>query len=97
MNSTKTKSKKSKIQKSTNNYILLTMLIQFVLSLSASLGLSLWTYYRGQDYWYIYPGATNQDHSVAYNIFINSLIWFVALMNFVPVSLLVTLEMVNFI
>lgn len=34
---------------------------------------------------------------MGYNIFINTLIWFVALMNFVPVSLLVTLEMVNFI
>ena len=61
MNSTKAKSKKSKIQISTNNYILLTMLIQFILSLSASLVLSIWTYYSGADYWYIYPNQANNE------------------------------------
>lgn len=61
MNSTKTKSKKSKIQISTNKYILLTMCIQLVLSLSASLVLSIWTYYRGANYWYIYPNQANSE------------------------------------
>jgi len=53
--------KTSKIAKATNNYILVTMLFQLVLSLVAAVATSLWTYYKGGEYWYLYPGDTNQD------------------------------------
>ena len=42
MNSTKAKAKRSKLQRSTNIYILLTMLVQFLLSLIAALIGSIW-------------------------------------------------------
>ena len=54
-NGTKPVAKTSGIAKSTNNYILITMLIQLVFSLVAASITSLWTYVRGEDYWYIYP------------------------------------------
>ena len=46
-NSTKAKAKKSKIQKATNKYILLTMLLQFTLSVGAALVVSIWTFLDG--------------------------------------------------
>jgi len=73
------------------------MLFQFILSVVASLVVSIWTYTFGQNYWYLYPFGDNKDDPLAYQIAVNTGIWFVALMNFVPVSLLVTLEMINFI
>lgn len=54
-NGTNAKSKTSSIAKSTNNYILVTMLIQFILSCVASVITSTWTYYKGAEYEYIYP------------------------------------------
>ena len=96
-NSTNARAKKSKIQISTNKYILLTMLFQFVLSLIASIVGSLWTYFQGGDMWYLYPNGSNNTEGLAKTISIQTGVWFVALMNFVPISLLVSLEMINFI
>ena len=73
------------------------MLFQFILSLTAAVATSIWTYFRGSQYWYLYPGDTNDDQSLALQISIQTGVWFIALMNFVPISLLVTLEMINFI
>lgn len=96
-NGTNAKSKVSKIAKSTNNYILLTMLIQLVFSLVAAVITSLWTYFKGDEYWYIYPKGNNDSINLGVLIPQQTGIWFIALMNFVPISLLVTLEMINFI
>ena len=46
-NGTKPVAKRSKIAMSTNNYILITMLIQLVLSLVAAVCTSLWTEIKG--------------------------------------------------
>ena len=97
MNGTNAKSKVSKIAKATNNYILVTMLIQFILSLIAAVASSIWTYYNGDKYWYLYPNENNDQMGLAVQICQQTGIWFIALMNFVPISLLVTLEMINFI
>jgi len=67
------------------------------LSIVAAVATSIWTYYRGGDYWYLYPGDTNQEQSLVIQILLQTGVWFIALMNFVPISLLVTLEMINFI
>ena len=96
-NGTNARSKTSKIAKSTNNYIMVTMLFQFCLSIAAAILTSMWTYFRGADYWYIYPGDSNTDMSLPLQIAQQTGIWFIALMNFVPISLLVTMEMINFI
>ena len=54
-NGAKPKPKVSKIAKATNTYIVITMLIQLVFSLVAGTITVLWTGFRGEDYWYIYP------------------------------------------
>ena len=58
-NGTNAVAKTSKIAKATNNYIVITMIFQFILSNVAAVATSIWTYYRGDDYWYLYPGDTN--------------------------------------
>lgn len=89
--------KTSKIARATNNYILITMLFQLCLSLVAAVATSIWTYFIGGDCWYIYPGDTNTETNLPTQIALQTGVWFIALMNFVPISLLVTLEMINFI
>lgn len=96
-NGSNARAKTSKIALATNKYIIFTMLLQFVLSLIAATATALWTFYKGAQYWYIYPGETNTDQSLALQISLQTGVWFIALMNFVPISLLVTLEMINFI
>ena len=96
-NGTNAVAKTSKIAKATNNYILVTMVFQLCLSLFAAVATSLWTVYRGSDYWYLYPEDTNEQDGLALQIALQTGVWFIALMNFVPISLLVTLEMINFI
>lgn len=54
-NSANGRAKTSKIANLTNVYILVTMLIQFILSLIAAVATSLWTWFFGDEYWYIYP------------------------------------------
>lgn len=95
-NGAKGRAKTSKIANLTNVYILVTMLIQFSLSLIAAVVTSLWTWFKGDEYWYIYPLEGADDMSLAPLIAQQTGIWFIALMNFVPISLLVTLEMINF-
>ena len=73
------------------------MLFQFVLSLVAATITAIWTFYMGDNYWYIFPGGENNPRALATQILQQTGVWFIALMNFVPVSLLVTLEMINFI
>jgi phospholipid-transporting ATPase len=97
MNSMKPKAKRSKLQKSTNIYILGTMLVQFLLALISCLIGSIWQYTAGGEFWYIYPYDGNTTSTLAHTTVINFFIWYVVLMNFVPVSLLLTLEMINFV
>ena len=73
------------------------MAIQLVFSIIGSAILSVWTEYEGGDYWYLYPNATHNDANMVGQGFFNINVWFIAIMNFVPISLLITLESVNFI
>ena len=96
-NSTNARVKTSKIQKQTNLYIILTMLIQLFFSIIAAVSTGLWTVYRSDRYWYIYPKGEEEDFLPLPLLMLQDLgIWFIALMNFVPVALLVTLEFINF-
>ena len=87
--------KRSKIAKQTNAYILVTMLIQFIFSLFGSLIISFWTYFKGDEFDYIYPEDENEKLAFWLLIIQQTAVWFVALMNFVPVSLLITVEMIS--
>lgn len=60
-NGTNARAKTSKIATATNKYILVTMLFQLVLSLTAAVAGSIWTFFKGDNYWYLYPGDTNDD------------------------------------
>ena len=73
------------------------MAIQFVFSVIGSTILTVWTEYNGEEDWYLYPKMTNNDTNMVYQGFYNIGVWFIALMNFVPISLLVTLESINFL
>ena len=46
--------------------------------------------------WYLNGGEDDEQDGIAYQIATKTCIWFITLMNFVPISLLVTLEMINF-
>ena len=89
--------KRSKNAKMLNKFVLFTMCIQLSFAILGSCILSIWTEYSGWEAWYLYPFETNNDSNMVAQGFFNIGIWFVALMNFVPISLLVTLEMINFI
>ena len=54
-NGSNSRVKVSKIALTTNKYILVTMLFQFILSSTAAVTTSIWTYYKGQNYWYLFP------------------------------------------
>lgn len=64
-NGSNAKSKTSKITKQTNSYIIVTMVIQLVLSIVAAVITSLWTFYTGDEHWYIYPSNENDDMALA--------------------------------
>mmetsp|Transcript_7016 Transcript_7016/g.9751 ORF Transcript_7016/g.9751 Transcript_7016/m.9751 type:complete len:161 (+) Transcript_7016:1139-1621(+) len=89
--------KRSKNQKMLNYFVAVSMMIQLTFSIVGSAILSVWTEYRGDEYWYLYPKATNNDTNMVGQGFFNIGVWFIAIMNFVPISLLITLESVNFI
>ena len=88
--------KTSKNAKKLNKFVLVTMAIQLLFSLVGSLVLTIFSEYYGNEYNYLYPkGDGNADNMVVMGFF-NTGVWFIVLMNFVPISLLVTLEMINF-
>ena len=77
----------------TNWYILTIILLQTTLCILGALYTSIWQHYRGYIFTYIeFP----PDQSIAAETGFYFGTWFLALMNFVSISLLVTLEMVKF-
>ena len=92
-NNNKSLQKKSKIELATNMYILVTISIQTFLCLMAALYTSIWQHYEGYKYEYL---EFQSDQTVGKETGFYLGTWFLALMNFVSISLLVTLEMVKF-
>ena len=95
-NSSSAVNKTSKNAKQLNKFVLFTMLIQFIFSLTGSAILSLWTEFESEDAEYLYPDGQGSAANVLGQFFFNIAVWFVVLQNFVPISLLVTLEMINY-
>ena len=96
-NSAAAKTKVSKNAKFINRLVLIQCAIQITFSIIGSTYLSIWTEYSGNKYTYLYPNETANEDNIFKMAFYNLFVWFIALMNFVPISLLVTLEMINFI
>ena len=96
-NSSSSTAKRSKNSEMLNYFVLFTMAIQLTFSIVGSSILTVWTEYDGDEDWYLYPKKTNNEAHMVSAGFFNIGVWFVALMNFVPISLLVTLESINFV
>ena len=68
-----------------------------MLCIIAGLYTNLWQYWFGDRFSYMEFGVGDTaDYSDAKNVWISVIVWFILLMNFVSISLLVTLEMVKF-
>ena len=96
-NSAAAEPKFSKNAKFINRLVLFQCAIQILFSLVGSIVLSIWTEYTANEMWYLYPNEQANAQNFWSLFFYNLGVWFIALMNFVPISLLVTLEMINFI
>jgi hypothetical protein len=82
------------IEKSTNNYIIVTILIQTGLCLFAGSYGAVWNNYFGVENMPYLDLTTDGSLWVAIPVGFGT--WFLALMNFVAISMMVTLEMVKF-
>lgn len=96
-NSSNTAVKRSKNQKMLNYFVATTMVIQLTFSLVGSIILTVWTEYDGGSAWYLYPDKTHNETNMVSQGFYNIGVWFIAIMNFVPISLLISVEMINVI
>ena len=96
-NSSSSVIKRSKNQKQLNYFVAVSMVIQLLFSIIGSAILTIWTEYDGDLLPYLYPFLTNNDTNMVAQGFLNIGVWFIAIMNFVPISLLISVEMINFI
>ena len=93
-NSARPKAKKSMIEKSTGMYILVAVGTQTLLCIIATIYGSIWNNYFGcKDAAYL---ELDCSANLALEMLVNFGTWFLALMNFVAISMMVTLEMVKF-
>ncbi|NWS39050.1 AT8A2 ATPase, partial [Probosciger aterrimus] len=90
-NSTKAPLKRSNVEKVTNMQILVLFCILLVMALVSSVGALLWNRTHGEVVWYL---GSNKTLSV--NFGYNLLTFIILYNNLIPISLLVTLEVVKF-
>mmetsp|Transcript_1437 Transcript_1437/g.935 ORF Transcript_1437/g.935 Transcript_1437/m.935 type:complete len:353 (-) Transcript_1437:826-1884(-) len=95
-NSVKSKAKLSKLEKATNMYIILMVILQIAICLVAAAFSAIITVNAQDSSKYSYL-EFSEDDSFAYLFFVAFGTWFLAFMNLVPISLMVTLEVVKFI
>jgi len=98
-NSVGSKAKFSRLELATNNYILLIMLLQLSISLTGAIGNAVWqsvNYTSLNSYLLFDYGAKGGKHAVV-SFFISLGTWFLMIVNIVPISLMVTLEIVKFV
>jgi phospholipid-transporting ATPase len=95
-NSLKGRAKKSKMELATNHYIILIVSIQISICLLSAAYNCLWVNVNGKNLTYLGFNYTENTDSNFQSYIIAFMQWFLALMNFVSISLLVTLEMVKF-
>ena len=94
-NSTRSVAKRSKLEIATNRYIIMIILLQICVCLTAAVYQTVWAWFFGYKAWYLaLDMKPDQIHKQALLTFGT---WFINMMNFVPISLIITLEMVKFI
>lgn len=92
MNSVKSKAKFTRLERATNRYIGLLVLVQIFICLCASLFNAIWTLKMKDHLGYLCIG----DIVLWKEIISGFGTWFLRFSNFVPISLMVTLEVVKF-
>lgn len=94
-NSVRSKAKFSRLENATNRYIILMALIQIIICLIASTFSTIWTYTYMDDFVYLYLASSYKNFAYSYVVSFGT--WLLSFMNLVPISLMVTLEMVKFV
>lgn len=93
-NSVKSRAKFSKLELSTNNYIFMIVLLQFLISLIGAIFNTVWTeVYDAELRYYL----NDPPYKPTINFFVQLGTWFLMIVNIVPISLMVTLEIVKFV
>nr|DBA32644.1 TPA: hypothetical protein GDO54_000421 [Pyxicephalus adspersus] len=90
-NSTKAPLKRSNVEKVTNIQILVLFCILLVMALVSSVGALLWNRKYGETNWYL-----SSTEAISNNFGYNLLTFIILYNNLIPISLLVTLEVVKF-
>ncbi|EGR33431.1 phospholipid-translocating p-type flippase family protein, putative, partial [Ichthyophthirius multifiliis] len=96
LNSVKARSKKSKVENLMNNFILLIFVIQLFICFITALIASIQNKILFKNLSYLNHNTINIEVSFFQQLLIKSGAWLLIFTNFVPISLLVTLEMVKF-
>uniref|UniRef100_A0A8C8SU01 Phospholipid-transporting ATPase n=1 Tax=Pelusios castaneus TaxID=367368 RepID=A0A8C8SU01_9SAUR len=94
-NSTKAPLKRSNVEKVTNMQILVLFCILLVMALVSSVGAFLWNRTHGEVIWYL-ALIKFEDSTLYVNFGYNLLTFIILYNNLIPISLLVTLEVVKF-
>jgi phospholipid-transporting ATPase len=97
MNSTKAPLKSSRVEKVTNYQIVFLFLILLTISLISS-GVNSIQYGKlkdGKEHWYMVDDPTKRDEEASTNFFLNFLTFFILYNNLIPISLMVSLELVR--
>uniref|UniRef100_A0A673HKJ8 Phospholipid-transporting ATPase n=1 Tax=Sinocyclocheilus rhinocerous TaxID=307959 RepID=A0A673HKJ8_9TELE len=91
-NSTSPPLKLSNVERITNFQILLLFGCLLAISLVCSIGQTIWKYQYGNDAWYM-----DLNYGAAANFGLNFLTFIILFNNLIPISLLVTLEVIKFV
>lgn len=96
LNSTKARAKRSKVELLMNKMIITVFIFQLLFCLFSSLFNAFWylSYQNKLEYLNIDRNGT-KDNTFPYNLFVRLGNWLIIFQNFVPISLIVTLEMVK--
>lgn len=95
-NSVKSRAKFSKLERSTNTYIIIIMVMQLFMSIVGAIVNTVWEIVYEENFTYIVKEG-EETNSFIVNMVIKLGIWFLTFVNIVPISLMVALECVKFL
>lgn len=97
LNSVKARPKKSKVEVLMNSFIITVFVVQIMTCFFASFYNACWFHLKKDELSYLEMDTKGFTNSFVYNVLVRFGNWLIIFQNFVPISLLVTLEMVKFI
>jgi phospholipid-transporting ATPase len=95
-NGTETRLKRSAMDNATNRQVIFMFLVLLVLAVVSSLGYSIWTSLWADKMWYLYM-ANESASKMAANFFYSILTFIILYNNLIPISLIITVEVVKLI